>query len=67
MGDQQTGRLQREAHPGQHQLRASDCQQVLLAEWFPLDLQHPTEANRDPNARGQQDEMLTAVFAVYRR
>ena len=61
MGDQQTGRLQREAHPGQHELCASHCQQVLLGEWFSLDLQHPIEANRDLNARGQQDEVPSAV------
>ena len=67
MGAQQAGRFQCEAHPGQHQFHTGHLQQVLLGEWFLVDLQHSTEANRDLDTRRQQNALPSTMPTVYWR
>ena len=65
MGAQQASRFQREAHPGQHQLCASHCQQVFLGEWLSMDLQRSIEANRHFDTRRQQDALSFTMPSIY--
>ena len=50
--------LQRGACRGQHQLHPGHCQRVLMGECFPLDVQHPMEANKDLVAENTGGEVL---------
>jgi len=59
MRAQQADHLQRGACRGQHQLHPGHCQQVLMGECFPLDVQHPMEANKDLVAENTGGEVLT--------
>ena len=67
MGAQQAGRLQREAHPGQHQFHTGYPQQVFMGEWLSVGLQHSTEANRDLDTRRQQNALSSTLPTVCRR